>query len=73
MLSTVAEAALSMGGWHSCDDKLVSCRAQMQMHREAEEVQVAVPIHFPLPLFSFVLDSSLWDTALAGGGSCLLI
>lgn len=57
-------SCLSIGRWHSCDDKLVSCRAHKRMHQEAEEVGVVVFIHFLLPLFSFVLDSSPWDTLL---------
>lgn len=60
-------SCLSMGGRHSYDDKLASCRAHMRMHREAEEVGVVVLIHLPLSLFSFVLDSSLWDTPPPGG------
>lgn len=57
-------SCLSIGRWHSCDDKHVSCRAHKRMHQEAEEVGVVVLIRFRLPLFSFVLDSSPWDTLL---------
>lgn len=65
-------SCLSTGGHHSCGDKLVSLLAHMWMHQEAESRGLwYLSPFFPLPFFSSVLDSSLWDSAtlILGGGS----